>query len=79
VISTGPYAVVRHPIYAGSPLYLVGTPLALGSYWGLVVFAGMIPFMLWRLFDEEKFLSRNLPGYGEYCGKVAWRLIPGVF
>ena len=79
VISTGPYAVVRHPMYAGSLLYLVGMPLALGSYWGLLVFAVMSPFLLWRLFDEERFLSKNLPGYAEYCAKVRWRLIPGVF
>jgi len=79
VISTGPYAVVRHPMYAGSLLYLVGTPLALGSYWGLLVLAAMMPFLIWRLFDEERFLSKKLPGYIEYCAKVSWRLIPGVF
>ena len=70
VISTGPYAVVRHPMYAGSMLYLLGTPLALGSYCGLLVLAAMAPFLIWRLFDEERFLSKNLPGYTEYCAKV---------
>lgn len=79
VISTGPYAVVRHPMYAGSLLYLVGTPLALGSYWGLLALAAMMPFLIWRLFDEERLLSKNLPGYTEYCATVRWRLIPGVF
>jgi protein-S-isoprenylcysteine O-methyltransferase Ste14 len=79
VISTGPYAIVRHPMYAGSLLYLLGTPLALGSYWGLPVAATMTPFLIWRLFDEEGFLSRNLPGYKEYCARVGWRLIPGIF
>ena len=79
VISTGLYAVVRHPMYAGGLLYLLGTPLALGSYWGLLALAAMSPFLLWRLFDEERFLSKNLPGYAEYCAKVRWRLIPGVF
>jgi protein-S-isoprenylcysteine O-methyltransferase Ste14 len=79
VISTGPYAVVRHPMYAGSLLYLFGTPLALGSYWGLLVLPAMMPFLIWRLFDEERFLSKNLPGYTEYCAKVRWRLIPGLF
>ena len=79
VISTGPYAVVRHPVYAGSLLYLLGAPLALGSYWGLLALAAMWPFLIWRLFDEERFLSKNLPGYTEYCAKVRWRLIPGVF
>src|SRR5216684_2918773 len=63
VISTGPYAVVRHPMYASASLYLVGTPLALGSYWGLLPFVGMVPFLIWRLFDEETFLAQNLTGY----------------
>jgi len=66
-------------MYAGGLLYLLGTPLALGSYWGLLVLAAMAPFLLWRLFDEERFLSKNLPGYAEYCAKVRWRLVPGVF
>jgi protein-S-isoprenylcysteine O-methyltransferase Ste14 len=79
VISTGPYAIVRHPMYAGSLLYLVGMPLALGSYRGLLVLAATMPFLIWRLFDEEQFLSKNLSGYTEYCAKVRWRLIPGVF
>jgi protein-S-isoprenylcysteine O-methyltransferase Ste14 len=79
VISTGPYAVLRHPMYAGGSLYVLGTPLALGSYWGLVPLAAMIPFLIWRLFDEERFLAKNLPGYTEYCAKVRWRMVPGVF
>lgn len=79
VISTGPYGTVRHPMYAGSLIYLFGTPLALGSYMGLLVLAAMMPFFLWRLFDEERFLSKNLPGYAAYCAKVRWRLIPGIF
>jgi protein-S-isoprenylcysteine O-methyltransferase Ste14 len=79
VISTGPYAIVRHPMYAGALLYCFGTPLALGSYWGLLALAFMMPFLLWRLLDEEKLLSENLPGYAEYCKKVRWRLMPGVF
>jgi protein-S-isoprenylcysteine O-methyltransferase Ste14 len=79
VISTGPYAHVRHPMYAGGLLYMGGMPLALGSYWGLLVLAVMSPFLIWRLFDEEDFLSKNLRGYKEYCAKVRWRLIPGIF
>ncbi|SPF31430.1 conserved membrane hypothetical protein [Syntrophobacter sp. SbD1] len=79
VISTGPYAVVRHPLYSGALLYLLAMPLALGSYWGLLVFPAMMPFLIWRLIDEEHLLSKNLPGYTEYCAKVRWRLIPGVF
>jgi protein-S-isoprenylcysteine O-methyltransferase Ste14 len=53
VISTGPYAWVRHPMYAGGSLYLLGMPLALGSYWGLLPLLATLPFLLWRLFDEE--------------------------
>ena len=79
VISTGPYAFVRHPMYAGGSLLFIGTPLALGSYWGLLSFVAVLPFLIWRLLDEEKFLAKNLSGYGEYCVKVHWRLIPGIF
>jgi protein-S-isoprenylcysteine O-methyltransferase Ste14 len=79
VISTGPYAIVRHPMYASASLYLLGTPLALGSYWGLVVLGAMLPFLLWRLFDEERFLAKNLPGYTAYQQRVRHRLVPGVW
>src|SRR6266542_1142024 len=78
VISTGPYALVRHPMYASASLYLVGTPLALGSYWGLVPIAAMMPFLIWRLFAEERFLARNLAGYTEYRKRVRHRLVPFV-
>ena len=76
VISTGPYAIVRHPMYAGAFLYLLGTPLALGSYWGLVPLAAILPFLIWRLFDEERLLARRLPGYAEYQQRVRHRLVP---
>jgi protein-S-isoprenylcysteine O-methyltransferase Ste14 len=76
VISTGPYAVVRHPMYAGALVLLLGIPIALGSWWGLLVLISMMPALIWRLFDEEKFLVGNLPGYAEYQQKVRFRLIP---
>jgi protein-S-isoprenylcysteine O-methyltransferase Ste14 len=79
VISTGPYAIVRHPMYASALLYLLGTPLALGSYRGLLVFAAVMPLLLWRLADEEHFLSTNLPGYTEYRKRVRHRLVPYVW
>jgi protein-S-isoprenylcysteine O-methyltransferase Ste14 len=79
VISTGPYAIVRHPMYAGGILLLLGTPLSLGSYWGLVPFAAIIPFLIWRLLDEERFLAKNLPGYTEYQKRVRHRLVPFVW
>ncbi|MBO0754233.1 MAG: isoprenylcysteine carboxylmethyltransferase family protein [Bradyrhizobiaceae bacterium] len=79
VVSTGPYAVVRHPMYSAAALYFVGMTLALGSWWGLVPAALMTLGFVWRLFDEEKFLAEHLPGYTDYCAKVRWRLMPGVF
>ncbi len=79
VISTGPYAIVRHPMYASALLYLAGTPLALGSYWGFIPLVGTLPFLIWRLFDEERFLAQNLPGYTDYQKKVRHRLIPGIW
>ena len=79
VIATGPYAIVRHPMYASALLYLVGTPLALGSFWGLVPLAAMLPFLIWRLFDEERLLSESLPGYLEYQRNVRRRLLPGIW
>ena len=79
VIDTGPYAVVRHPMYASALLYLVGTPLALGSYWGFMGLAVMLPFLVWRLLDEERLLVRELPGYAAYQARVRYRLIPGFW
>jgi protein-S-isoprenylcysteine O-methyltransferase Ste14 len=79
VIATGPYAVVRHPMYASALLYLIGTPLALGSYWGLLAFAFMLPFLMWRLIDEEHLLVRDLRGYAEYQQRVRYRLLPFVW
>jgi protein-S-isoprenylcysteine O-methyltransferase Ste14 len=79
VISTGPYALVRHPMYAGALVMFVGMPIALGSWWGLLVLAAMLPALLWRLLDEEKFLARNLPGYAAYQQSVRYRLIPQLW
>jgi protein-S-isoprenylcysteine O-methyltransferase Ste14 len=76
VISAGPYAIVRHPMYASGALYLLGTPLALGSYWGLLALGATLPFLVWRLLDEERFLAKNLRGYTEYQKRVRHRLIP---
>jgi protein-S-isoprenylcysteine O-methyltransferase Ste14 len=79
VISTGPYSVVRHPMYAGALLLLIGMPLALGSWYGLLGILLLLAVLIWRLLDEETFLCRNLPGYSEYSAKVRWRLIPRLF
>jgi len=79
VISTGPYALVRHPMYAGSLVWLIGMSLALGSAWGPLVVLVMLPALIWRLLDEEKFLTDNLPGHREYCQRVRYRLLPRVW
>jgi protein-S-isoprenylcysteine O-methyltransferase Ste14 len=79
VISTGPYAVVRHPMYVMALLMILGIPIALGSWWGLLVFVALLPALAWRLLDEERVLRRDLAGYADYCRKVRWRLIPFVW
>lgn len=79
VVSTGPYALVRHPMYAGSFFMLGGIPIALGSWSGFVIFIAMIPGIIWRIRHEERFLLERLQGYGDYCNKVRYRLIPGLW
>jgi protein-S-isoprenylcysteine O-methyltransferase Ste14 len=79
VISTGPYVLVRHPMYAGTVVMLLGIPIALGSWWGLPAIVAMIPAFKWRVLDEEKFLARNLLGSLEYQIAVRYRLIPSVW
>ncbi len=79
IISTGPYALVRHPMYAGAIVMLVGIPLALGSWWGLFALVLILPVLIWRLLDEERFLRQNLPGYTEYQTKVKYRLLPFIW
>jgi protein-S-isoprenylcysteine O-methyltransferase Ste14 len=79
VISTGLYALVRHPMYVGALILMLGVPLALGSWWGLLMLIPGVAVIIWRLLDEEKFLSRNLAGYTEYKNKVRYRLIPSVW
>ena len=79
VIATGPYALVRHPMYIGALVMLVGVPLALGSYWGLIAIVPMLVVLVLRLLDEEKFLARNLAGYSEYQSKVRHRLLPLIW
>jgi protein-S-isoprenylcysteine O-methyltransferase Ste14 len=79
VVSTGPYAWVRHPMYSGSVLFFVGAPLLLGSWWG----AGMLPLFI-ALFAiragiEERALIAGLPGYADYATRVRYRLLPGLW
>ncbi len=79
VISTGPYSLVRHPMYSGAMLLLVFTPLALGSWVGLPFAIPVIAVIVARLLDEEKFLASHLPGYDDYRRKVPHRLVPWIW
>jgi protein-S-isoprenylcysteine O-methyltransferase Ste14 len=79
VISTGPYAFVRHPMYAGALVMLFATPIALGSWWGILMSIPMTLVIVLRLLDEERFLQRSLPGYAEYCMKVRFHLAPHIW
>jgi protein-S-isoprenylcysteine O-methyltransferase Ste14 len=79
VISSGLYAFVRHPMYTSALALFLGTPLALGSLWGLVPAALLVVAIVLRLLDEEDYLARNLPGYTDYQRRVPTRLVPGIW
>jgi protein-S-isoprenylcysteine O-methyltransferase Ste14 len=76
VISSGPYRIVRHPMYLGACAMWLFTPLALGSYLTLPAFVLLIPLIVLRLLNEEKVLRQELPGYSEYCLHTRFRLVP---
>ena len=79
VIDIGPYAYVRHPMYAGALWLFIGMPLALGSWLTICLVPLVLAVLFWRLLDEEKILRRDLPGYNEYASRVRHRLIPYVW
>lgn len=79
VVSTGPYAVVRHPMYAGAILFLVGAHIALGSWWGYLFTLLFVGGLVWRLLNEEQFLCTNLPGYAAYMHEAPYRLVPHIW
>ncbi|MDG4666772.1 isoprenylcysteine carboxylmethyltransferase family protein [Mycobacterium sp. 236(2023)] len=79
VVSTGLYGLVRHPMYTGNVVMLVGIPLALGSYWALAFVVPGLAVLAWRIRDEEKLLADELTGYREYTLKVRYRLVPCVW
>jgi protein-S-isoprenylcysteine O-methyltransferase Ste14 len=79
VITTGPYRIIRHPMYAGGLLLLFFAPLALGSYWALLFSLLLFIVIVLRILYEEKFLIQHLSGYKEYCEKTPYRLIPWIW
>jgi protein-S-isoprenylcysteine O-methyltransferase Ste14 len=79
VISSGPYALVRHPMYFGTVIMYVFSPLALGSYWSIIPALFIFPVLIFRLLNEEKVLERDLKGYREYEAKVKYHLFPGIW
>jgi protein-S-isoprenylcysteine O-methyltransferase Ste14 len=79
VVSTGPYALVRHPMYLGAALVLLATPLALGSVWSLVWAIIALLTLVWRMVEEERYLSRHLPGYDDYRRRTPHRILPFVW
>jgi protein-S-isoprenylcysteine O-methyltransferase Ste14 len=79
VVSTGPYAVVRHSMYATALLMLLGIPVSLGAWRGMLVWAGLLPALAWRLLDEERVLLRDFDGYADYRRRVSSRLLPYIW
>jgi len=79
VITDGPYRLVRHPMYTGFSLMIVATPFALGSYFAIPPALLLIPVLVYRLRDEERVLHKELPGYGDYCERTRYRLIPSLY
>jgi protein-S-isoprenylcysteine O-methyltransferase Ste14 len=79
LVTTGPYAFIRHPMYFGALVMLIGVPLALGSYWGLLTVIPMTLVLVWRLVEEEKILAKDLVGYTEYQALVSQRLLPFIW
>jgi protein-S-isoprenylcysteine O-methyltransferase Ste14 len=79
VVTTGPYAIVRHPMYFGVAMLYLASPLALGSYWAILPALMIIPLLAARIHNEEEVLLRELPGYAEYRQKVKYRILPGIW
>lgn len=79
VASTGPYAIVRHPMYSYTLLFLLGVPLLLGSFWAVPAAVIFVAMLVARTLGEEKMLNEGLPGYREYATRVRYRMVPGVW
>jgi protein-S-isoprenylcysteine O-methyltransferase Ste14 len=79
VVSTGPYAIVRHPMYLGAALLLLATPFALGSLWAIIWAIIAVGALVWRLLEEERYLSQHLAGYDDYRRATPYRLVPYIW
>ncbi len=79
VITTGPYAIIRHPMYLGYLVMYLLTPIALGSLLAVPIFFLHIPIIIWRIAAEEKLLLKDLPGYSQYCKERRYRLLPHIW
>ena len=79
VISSGLYAVIRHPMYLGESLMFIFSPLALGSYWAMIPALGIVLLLVARIRNEEQVMMRELEGYPEYMQRTVYRLIPGIW
>jgi protein-S-isoprenylcysteine O-methyltransferase Ste14 len=79
LVDSGPYSYIRHPMYLGTIIMYLATPIALGSYWAVLPFLLIIPMLRYRIKNEEEVLNRELPGYPEYCKRVKYRIIPFIW
>jgi len=79
VISSGPYAIICHPMYLGDLMMMLAMPVALGSWAGVAIFSLYIPLIIARILNEEKVLARGLPGYAEYRRRIQYRLLPKIW
>jgi protein-S-isoprenylcysteine O-methyltransferase Ste14 len=79
VVTSGPYRIVRHPMYVGAVLMYVATPLVLGSVWALAVTGLLVALLIWRTAMEDQTLRRELSGYGDYAARTRYRLLPGLW
>ena len=79
VITTGPYSIIRHPMYLGTLVLYIATPIALGSYVAVPLFLLLIPMIILRILNEEEVLRRDLPGYIKYCNETKYRLLPLIW
>jgi protein-S-isoprenylcysteine O-methyltransferase Ste14 len=79
VVDSGPYRFIRHPMYAGMALFVIGTPLMLSSLWGLAATPVLFVLLAMRTLGEEQVLKQDLAGYSDYMTKTPWRIVPGVW